>query len=242
MKKIIGVLLILIMALSFAACSTTPSQGGNGGGGSNGSIGGGSNSGENGSTLPPEVEPAESKILIAYFTWAENTVVVNPDSVNVDASTSASLITGNTAIMAGYIEQVTGGELFSITVTNPYPSDYDECLNRANREKAQNARPELKNAVENMDEYDIVFLGYPNWWYTIPMAVHTFLESYDFGGKTVIPFCTHGTGGLASTVRDIRSAIPQATVLDAIGISRSDMSSAESRINTWLNNLGFEKE
>ena len=144
--------------------------------------------------------------------------------------------------MAGYIKDVTGGDLFSIVVTNPYPSNYDECLNRANREKAQNARPELKATVENLDDYDIVFLGFPNWWYTLPMAVYTFLESGDFSGKTVIPFCAHGTGGLASTVRDLRTAIPNSTVLDALGIYRNDMGSAESKINTWLNNLGFEKE
>lgn len=234
MRKSVSIISVLLMAfitaISFTACGTTPTQSGNGG-----------NSGQIGSTLPPEVEPTESKILIAYFTWAENTVV-GTDSINVDASSSASLVTGNTAIMAGYVEEVTGGDLFSIVVTNPYPSDYDECLNRANREKSQNARPELKYSVENMDEYDIVFLGYPNWWYTIPMAVHTFLESYDFEDKTVIPFCAHGTGGLASTVRDIRSAIPKATVLDALGISRSDMRNAETKVKSWLNNLGFEKE
>ena len=241
MKKIVGILLVLLMALTFTACGTTATQNGGAGNGGNGGNNG-NNGGGSSSTLPPEVEPAESKILIAYFTWAENTVVANPDSVNVDASSSASLVIGNTAIMAGYIEDVTGGDLFSIVVTNPYPSNYDECLNRANREKAQNARPELTATVENLYDYDIIFLGFPNWWYTLPMAVYSFLESGDFSGKTVIPFCAHGTGGLASTVRDLRTAIPNSTVLDALGIYRNDMDSAESKINAWLNNLGFEKE
>ena len=117
MRKSVSIISVLLMAfitaISFTACGTTPTQSGNGG-----------NSGQIGSTLPPEVEPTESKILIAYFTWAENTVV-GTDSINVDASSSASLVTGNTAIMAGYVEEVTGGDLFSIVVTNPYPSDYD---------------------------------------------------------------------------------------------------------------------
>lgn len=201
--------------------------------------GGGSTQG--GTTLPPDVNVSESNILIAYFTWADNTVVSNPDDVDVDASTSASVLApGNTAIMAQYIEERTGGDLFSIVVEEPYSSDYDECLDRANREKAQNARPKLKTQVENMEEYDIVFLGFPNWWYTVPMAIHSFLESYAFEGKTVIPFCAHGTSGIASSVRDIRSALPNVTVSDAIGIYRNEMPSAQSRINAWLDNLGFE--
>ncbi|MDE5614866.1 MAG: NAD(P)H-dependent oxidoreductase [Treponemataceae bacterium] len=189
--------------------------------------------------LPPESVPAKHKVLIAYFTWAENTALAPSGSAAFDAETSASLTVGNTAIMAGYIEAVTGGDLFSIVVADPYPSDYNGCLSRAKREQAKNARPALKRSVENMDDYDIVFLGYPNWWNTIPMAVRTFLERYDFSGKTVIPFCAHGTGGLARTVRDVRSALPQATVLDALGISRSDMKNAKTLVTAWLAGLGF---
>ena len=131
----------------------------------------------------------ENKILIAYFTWADNTVVEDESRIDVDATTSASVLDpGNAARIAGWIQERTGGELFSIVVTDPYSSDYDECLNRAADEKAANDRPELANHVEDMEQYDVIFLGFPNWWYTVPMAVHSFLEEYDFSGKTMIPF------------------------------------------------------
>ena len=184
-----------------------------------------------------------SKILIAYFTWAENTQVENPEEVDVDATTSASvLLPGNTAKMAGWIQQKVGGDLFSIVVSEPYSSDYDECLDRAADEKAENARPELVNHVDNMEDYDVVFLGFPNWWYTAPMAIFSFIEEYDFSGKTVVPFCAHGTGGLAGSVTDITAALPDSTeVLEPIGVYRPDIDSAQPVINEWLEGLGFEE-
>ncbi len=184
-----------------------------------------------------------SKILIAYFTWAENTQVENPEEVDVDATTSASvLLPGNTAKMAGWIQQKVGGDLFSIVVSEPYSSDYDECLDRAADEKAENARPELVNHVDNMEDYDVVFLGFPNWWYTAPMAIFSFIEKYDFSGKTVVPFCAHGTGGLAGSVTDITAALPDSTeVLEPIGVYRPDIDSAQPVINEWLEGLGFEE-
>ena len=170
-----------------------------------------------------------SHILIAYFTWAENTYVENPEAVDVDATTSASVLPlGNAAKMAGWIQEEIGGDLFSIVVTKPYSSDYDECLDRAADEKADHARPELLYHVENMEDYDIVFLGFPNWWYTVPMAVHTFLEEYDFSGNTIVPFVTHGTGGLASTIKDITEDLPDSvTILEPIGVYRPEVDSSK---------------
>lgn len=189
------------------------------------------------------INQSGSKILIAYFTWAENTQVENPEEVDVDATTSASvLLPGNTAKMAGWIQQKVGGDLFSIVVSEPYSSDYDECLDRAADEKAENARPELVNHVDNMEDYDVVFLGFPNWWYTAPMAIFSFIEEYDFSGKTVVPFCAHGTGGQAGSVTDITAALPDSTeVLEPIGVYRPDIDSAQPVINEWLEGLGFEE-
>lgn len=189
-------------------------------------------------------EEEHTKILIAYFTWAENTVVDDPSAVDVDATTSASVLApGHVAQMAAWIQAKTGGDLFSITTADPYSSDYDECLDRAADEKADNARPALSGSVGNMDEYDVVFLGYPDWWATCPMAVFTFLDSYDFTGKTVILFCAHGTSGLASSVRDIRAALPDVTVLDAVGVQRPGMdtplSTAQATVETWLEGLKY---
>lgn len=192
-------------------------------------------------TPQPEssAEAGTSSILIAYFTWAENTVVEDPSVVDVGATTSASvLLPGNAAKLAGWIQQEVGGDLFSIVVEEPYSSDYDQCLDRAADEKAQNARPVLVNHVEDMSRYDVVFLGFPNWWYTVPMAVHTFLEEYDFSGKTIVPFVTHGTGGLASTIEDITANLPEeVTILEPIGVYREDVGGAQSAVKEWLAGL-----
>lgn len=188
-------------------------------------------------------EQSDSNILIAYFIWAENTQVENPNEVDVDATTSASvLLPGNTAKMAGWIQQKVGGDLFSIVMSEPYFSDYDKCLDRAADEKAENSRSKLINHVDNMDDYDVVFLGFPNWWYTAPMAIFSFIEEYDFSGKAVVPFYAHGTGGLASSIEDITAALPDsAEVLEPIGVYRPDIDSAQPVINEWLERLGFEE-
>ncbi len=209
-----------------------------------------------------EEKQNENNILIAYFTWADNTTVDDEEAAiqsalshyesvgdtsnynEVDATTSASVLPpGNTAQMAEWIQQRVGGDLLSIIVAEPYPSDYDECLNRAADEKAANARPELANHIDNMEDYNVIFLGFPNWWYTAPMAVFSFIEEYDLAGKTIVPFCAHGTGGLAGSVRDVTAALPDsAEVLEPIGVYRSDINSAQPVINEWLNSLGFASQ
>lgn len=112
------------------------------------------------------------KTLIAYFTWADNTYVENPEEIDVDATSSASLLNpGNVGLIASWIQEETGADLFSIQVEELYSSDYDECLDRASEENAQDARPALATHVENMEQYDTIYLGYPNWWYSTPMAI-----------------------------------------------------------------------
>lgn len=187
-------------------------------------------------------ETDREHILIAYFTWADNTDTT--EEGGVDATTSASVaVPGNTAKMAAWIQEYVGGDLFPIIVTEPYPSDYDECLERAADEKAENVRPELANHLDSIEDYDIVFLGFPNWWYTAPMAVFSFIEEYDFSGKTVVPFCSHGTGGLANSVSDVTAALPDSVeVLEPIGIYREDVEQSQSALHTWLNSLGFQEK
>lgn len=185
---------------------------------------------------------ADADVLIAYFTWAENTKVEHPETIDVDATTSASvLLPGNTAVLANAIRDEVGGDLFSIVVSEPYSSDYDACLERASEELAENARPELTGHVEHMDQYETIFLGFPDWWSTCPMAVFTFLEEYDFSGKTVIPFCAHGTSGVARSIRDIRQAIPEAEIEQELGVYRSDMARAQELVRAWLEEIGMKE-
>ena len=130
----------------------------------------------------------DNHILIAYFSHTG-------ENYNVGV-----IEKGNTHIVADMIAEETGGDLFEIATVNPYPDTYEECTEVAMQEQRENARPELTAQVENMEQYDTVYLGYPIWWGELPMAVYTFLESYDFSGKTIVPFCTHEGSGLAGTV------------------------------------------
>lgn len=187
------------------------------------------------------VSNTQNKILIAYFTWSDNTVVENSDSIDVDAETSASVLSpGNAELIANWIAEETGGDLFSIKTQNKYSSDYDECLNQARKERDNNERPALVGRVNNIDDYDVIFLGFPNWWYTCPMAVFTFVESYDLEGKTIIPFCTHGTGGLSRTIRDLKKLLPEnCEVLEPIGVYRPEVKNSKNKVLDWLRNLGY---
>jgi flavodoxin len=180
-------------------------------------------------------------ILIAYFTWADNTIVADSSLVDVDAATSASvLVPGDTARIALWIKETVNGDLFSIKVTDPYSSDYNKCLDRAAEEKAKNTRPELAGYVENIDAYDVIFLGYPNWWYSAPMALFSFIERHDLSGKNVILFCAHGTGGVARSVRDITAALPNSTIIENIfDVFRDDVVSARPNVKKWLAELGY---
>lgn len=150
---------------------------------------------------------------------------------------------GNTHIVADMIEEQVGADMFEISTVTPYPDDYDECTESARQEQSENARPELNASVENMQDYDIIFLGYPNWWGDMPMAVYTFLESYDFSGKTIVPFCTHEGSGLSSTERSIASTCSGAEVLDGLAIrgsvAQNSQDQAQEAVIDWLKEAGF---
>lgn len=182
-------------------------------------------------------EQSGEDVLIAYFSWAENAVLEG----EVDAVASPSVNPpGNVQQLAGWVQEATGGDLFSIRVTDPYPSDWDECLLRANEERGDDARPELAEHLESIDQYDTVFLGYPNWWYGVPMALLTFLEENDLSGKQVYLFCSHGTGGLANSVEIITEAAPGADISDQIfDCYEEDAPSSQGAIQNWVAELGY---
>lgn len=145
---------------------------------------------------------------------------------------------GNTAIIAEMIAEQTGGELFEIKTVNAYPDDYEECTEVAQAEKKENTRPELADSLDSLDGYDTIYLGYPIWWGDMPMAVYTFLESNNFDGKTIIPFCTHAGSGLSGTVENISTACPGATVKTGLAIAgttaQNDKAVTEKSVSEWL--------
>lgn len=181
-------------------------------------------------------EDGSGRVLVAYFSWAENAV-----QDDIDAMTSASVkAPGNVAQFASWIAEETEGELFSIQVTEPYPPDWDGCLNRANKEKSENARPELVQTVEDMENYDVVFLGYPNWWYSCPMAIFSFIEAHDLSGKQIYLFCSHGTGGLARSVQDITEVLSDSNISgNVFDAYEEDTADSRSEIEEWIKEIGF---
>lgn len=181
----------------------------------------------NGLDIP---KPAEQRALVAYFSRTGENY-----SVGV-------IEKGNTHIVADMIAEQTGADLFEIATVTPYPSGYEDCKTVAQREQNSNARPEL-NATVSMADYDVIFVGYPIWYGDMPMAVYTFLESYDFTGKTIIPFCTHAGSGLSGTVSSIRSACTGATVLDGLAVAgttaQNNQTAARQSVNNWLDALDY---
>ncbi|HEY8890264.1 MAG TPA: flavodoxin [Clostridium sp.] len=165
------------------------------------------------------------KILIAYFSRKDENYV-NGSIVN--------LLVGNTEVAAKIAEEAFGGDLFEIKTVKKYPADYTETTNVAQVEKNQNARPELATHVENMDEYDTIILGYPNWWGTMPMAVFAFLDEYDFTGKTILPYCTHEGSGLGGSEQDIKHICPTANVEKGLAIQGGSVNIASGKIKSWL--------
>ncbi|MCQ2515052.1 MAG: flavodoxin [Ruminococcus sp.] len=141
---------------------------------------------------------------------------------------------GNTEKIAKVIAEKTGAKLFKIEQKVPYAADYNTCIEQAKKDKNAGARPELVAMLPSIDEYDEIYLGYPNYWGTMPMAVYTFLEAYNFTGKKIHPFCTHEGSGLSATENDIRKAAREANVTNGLAIHGSSVDSATSIIEKWL--------
>ena len=141
---------------------------------------------------------------------------------------------GNTEAAAGIINRLTGAPLCPLEPVREYSHEYEECTRQAKKDLQEKARPELKQYPQSLEKYDIIYLGYPNYWSTMPMAVFTFLERYDFTGKTILPFCTHEGSGMGISERDIRSCCPGAVVKPGLAIRGSDAAEAENVIRKWL--------
>ena len=179
-------------------------------------------------------------ILIAYFSVPENV-----DTDGIDANSGASIVVknkdvlGNMQYMAMTIQEAIGGELFRIETTEEYPLEHETLVNQAKEEQNEDARPELATHIENVEQYNIIFLGYPNWWGDMPQPLYTFLEEYDFSGKTIIPFNSHGGSGFSNTIEEIKKLPPNATVkADGLSISRNDVADSEQEITDWAK--GFQ--
>lgn len=220
MKKLFYLSLSLLMSMSMIGCSSQSQE---------------SNQTDKEAQLEAsnqgEEKTSPGKVLVAYF------------SRNGENYSVGYIEKGNTQIVAEMIADEINGELFQIQTKEPYPDSYDETTDIAQQELRNNDRPELAEKLESIDEYDTIYLGYPNWWGDMPMAVYTFLESYDFSNKTIVPFCTHGGSGLSSTESSIKETCPNATVLDGFSIlgstAQNSQDETKSEVENWLKDLGF---
>lgn len=166
-------------------------------------------------TDTPEDDETGS-ILIAYFSWS-----------------------GNTEALANLIQAETGGDIFEIAPAEPYTDNYDELLDIARDEQSENARPALASEVDGWDGYDTVFVGYPDWWGDAPMLIYSFLESYDWTGKTLVPFCTSGGSGFGRSLDRLPDSAPGAEILDGLHIRSGAVDGSEPEVAEWISSLGI---
>jgi flavodoxin len=161
-------------------------------------------------------QSGSGKSLIVFFSWS-----------------------GNTRAIATRIHEKVGGDLVELELVNPYSRDYNTCLDEAKRDQEAGARPELKTRIANMEQYGTVFIGYPNWWASIPMPIATLLEQYDFSGKTIVPFSSHGGGRLGQSITDIAKLAPRAVIKEALSVHYGGGNSLANDIDAWLRKVGL---
>ncbi|MDL2321347.1 hypothetical protein LJC47_03260 [Desulfosarcina sp. OttesenSCG-928-B08] len=172
-----------------------------------------------GGVFPQNATAAETggkKALIIFYSWS-----------------------GNTRGIATEIQKKVGGDLIELELVKPYSTNYNTCLDEAQRDQRAEARPELKTRIANLEQCDVIYLGYPNWWATIPMPIATLLESYDFSGKTIAPFCSHGGGRLGQSVTDIAKLAPKTKITEGLSVHYSGGSSLSRDIDNWLQKNGL---
>lgn len=229
MKKLFAITAALLLAVHLSPCGREDTD-------TTANTSAANSSGESLSSIDSSVD-----ILIAYFSVPEDV-----DTQGVDAVAGASVVLndgekmGNTEYVADLIQQTIGGELFRIETTASYPLDHDPLVDQAADEQDNNARPELASHLENFDQYEVILLGFPNWWGDMPMPVYSFLEEYDFGSKAIVPFITHGGSGSSDTIETISEIQPGALIWDdALVLSRNDVVDSEEEVISWAEGLAY---
>ncbi|MGG7142051.1 flavodoxin [Clostridium nigeriense] len=233
MKRLLMIMLTCFLGLTMSACSNLEGDASN----------------DTKITEQQEIVNGETKkennenILVVYFTYGENVGFPN----DVDASSSASIqlwnneVTGNTGIIAHMIADSIDADTFSIRTVEEYPNSYNKTVDQGRKENEANARPKLATHIENLDNYDTIFIGFPNWWYDMPMAIYSLLEEYDFSGKTIVPFSTSGGSGFSDTIATIEELEPNSIILEGLTIGESSVNDAQQDVNYWLKSLGYIK-
>lgn len=230
-KKVLAVVLIMAVLTSLVACGDNKAAD------STNTANNQSDSSDRSSKTEQSVS-TDGKVLVAYFAVAENS--------DVDAASSASVsdVNGETkgrmTALAEMIQEKTGGDLFSIKTSVKYPGDGGKLVDYAQEEQDQDARPELTTHIDNLDDYSVVFVGFPTWWYDMPQILYSFFDEYDFSGKTIIPFNSHNGSQFSGTIEAIQKLEPDAAVItDGFTVNERDVPNAKSDMDEWLSDLGY---
>ena len=225
MKKIASIFMVFTLLISLAACSSNTNNTGTSSASqssqpnSSQTVGSDDSSTDSESSAPEsEATQTGSKSLVVYFSWS-----------------------GNTENVAKSIQSQTDSDIFEIVPATPYSDDYDAVVDLAQAEQSEDARPAIADSIENIADYDVIYVGYPNWWGDMPMILYTFFDSYDFSGKTVAPFCTSGGSGLSDTVNAIKELEPNAAVTEGLHIGSSASSNPDDAVSEWLSEIGLAK-
>lgn len=248
MKKWTAILISALMVFMLAACGNTQKENGTAAGGraeeskkAETSARTETESSEEDS--PGNSEATEGKTLVVYFSMPETT---DPDHMTQEEDNSVVVVDGevlgNTQYVAYVIQENTGADIFRIEPEAPYPVDHETLVDLAAQEQDDNARPAIKDSIEDLEQYDTIFVGYPNWWGDMPMILYTFFDAYDFSGKNIVPFNTHGGSGFSNTISTIAELEPDANVIkDGFTVSRDNVQDAEADIIAWLGDLGYKE-
>ena len=226
MKKLFSVIIILSLIFTLTACV--------------GSTGNSAN--ENSS---PSTHENDSSSVSASETDNAGNSNEGAEETNQNENSANSLVvyfswSGNTENVAEAIAEQTGSDIFEIIPETPYSDDYNTVIDVAQSEQRSNARPSISGSISNIEQYDVIYVGFPNWWGDMPMALYSFFDKYDFSDKTIIPFCTSGGSGFSDAINTMKELEPDANVIeDGLSVSASGASSAESEVNEWLNGLEY---
>lgn len=216
MKKLYSLIMVFALLVTFAACGNKTNNNSFSSASQQPSTPNSAAAEESSDTSAPAETGSES--LVVYFSWS-----------------------GNTENVAKSIQSQTNSDIFEIVPVIPYSDDYDTVLDLAQEEQKNNARPEISGSIESLEQYDVIYVGFPNWWGDMPMILYTFFDTYDLSGKTVALFCTSGGSGLSNTVREVKTLEPNATVTDGLHIRDNAADNPESAVSEWLKDIGHDK-
>ena len=219
MKKIYSLIMAFTLLLTFTACSNNTNDESSSSAqqqsGTPDSISADKSDNQNDSSTPAVTG---SKSLVIYFSWS-----------------------GNTENVAKSIQSQTDSDIFEIVPATPYSDDYDTVVDLAQEEQRSKARPAISGTIKNIADYDVIYVGFPNWWGDMPMILYTFFDTYDLSSKTIALFCTSGGSGLSGTVNEVKSLEPNATVTEGLHIGSGSSSNPEKAVSEWLNDIGLAK-